>query len=85
MVRQARAAVHLPRASGKYSKDWRALLRQIRADGWTWEQRGDSTHYRLTRGSQTLSFTINAGDYRAIKNMRARLRRADKERLKEEQ
>jgi hypothetical protein len=83
MSRPKQVPQHLPKAGGKFSKDWRKLLREAKKAGWTWEQRGDSTHYRLYRDERTLSFTMNAGDFRAIKNMRARLAR--EERLKEDQ
>lgn len=65
------------RAAGKNTKQWRQLLREAEEAGWSWERRANGNHIRLRRGEQTLSLSLGAGDGRAFKNMRARLKRAE--------
>jgi hypothetical protein len=58
------------------AKDFRDLLDHCRAVGWAVEQRS-SGHFKITpnNGSPVL-FVSGSGDFRAIKNERARMRRA---------
>jgi hypothetical protein len=78
MTRPTKQVYHLPRGGGKNAKEWRKFIAEARALGWTWERRTSGNHFRLKRGDRTLALSMNAGDARAIRNMRARLAREER-------
>lgn len=76
-MRQARQA--RPLRGGRASKDWLGLVRQAKRRGWTAKHTANG-HVRLDKdGHQPLFLSLNGGDPRALKNMRALIRRTEQQ------